>query len=360
VTFVARLTPPGSAAIATLALHGPDAWEAARRRFVPRRGELPAVPPAGRSWLGRVRTDDGSPGDEVILAVPGDPDTVELHCHGGRVVVDWLLELFQKDGLTVVGWADLLPHQCRDPLRAAAVEAIAHAPTLRTAGVLLDQHDGALAAALSDVTADRLDAVLRYAGVGAHLVEPWKVVVAGPPNAGKSSLVNAIAGHERCVVAAVPGTTRDVVTTLVAIDGWPVELTDTAGLRDAADDLERAGVELAAGELAAADLVLWVSAPDVPPLPPPSVVPLLPVFAKCDLPGDAPADAVRVSAKTGEGLDALLAAVAARLVPDAPPPGVAVPFTTAQVEALTAARGAVVAGDVGAARAALERLSKRA
>src|SRR5207244_11945531 len=76
-----------------------------------------------------------------------------------------------------------------------------------------------------------LDELARYAGVGRHLTAPWRVAVAGAPNVGKSSLVNALAGYQRSVVAPTPGTTRDVVTALLAIDGWPVELADTAGLR---------------------------------------------------------------------------------------------------------------------------------
>src|SRR4029453_3197945 len=76
-----------------------------------------------------------------------------------------------------------------------------------------------------------LGAVLEFAELGQHLTAPWRVVLAGPPNVGKSSLINALAGYQRTIVSHVPGTTRDVVTTTTAIDGWPVELADTAGLR---------------------------------------------------------------------------------------------------------------------------------
>src|SRR5207244_3542080 len=97
----------------------------------------------------------------------------------------------------------------------------------------------------------------KFAPVGRHLVEPWKVVVAGAPNVGKSSLVNALAGYQRAVVSEVAGTTRDAVSVQLAFDGWPVELTDTAGLRDA-EGLEAEGIERARRVLAEADLVLWV------------------------------------------------------------------------------------------------------
>ena len=86
----------------------------------------------------------------------------------------------------------------------------------------------------------------------------WRVVIAGPPNVGKSSLINAMAGYERAIVSPLPGTTRDVVTLTTAIDGWPVQLADTAGLRASDDELESAGVKLAGAALAAADLVILV------------------------------------------------------------------------------------------------------
>ena len=74
---------------------------------------------------------------------------------------------------------------------------------------------------------------------------PWRVVVFGAPNVGKSSLINALAGYERAIVSPTPGTTRDVVTVTTAIDGWPVQLSDTAGFRETQDELESAGIELA-------------------------------------------------------------------------------------------------------------------
>jgi len=131
-----------------------------------------------------------------------------------------------------------------------------------------------------------------------------KVVVAGPTNAGKSSLVNAIAGCERAIVTDVPGTTRDHIEVPLSLAGVPVLLTDTAGLRHSEDRVEAIGISRAQQVIETADILLWLgeheAAPDHPRL--------VKVHAKADLPNRAiaPASAIAVSAHTGEGLKALL------------------------------------------------------
>jgi tRNA modification GTPase len=143
-----------------------------------------------------------------------------------------------------------------------------------------------------------------------------RVVVAGPPNSGKSSLLNAIAGSERAIVTAVPGTTRDHIEVPLALGGIPILLTDTAGLRATDEPVERIGVERSQALIEGADVLLWLGEPGEAPEHPR----LVEVHSKCDLPEreKAPRGSLPVSAVTGEGIGALLervAEIAAALLP---------------------------------------------
>ena len=173
-----------------------------------------------------------------------------------------------------------------------------------------------------------LERVLQRARQGALLREGIKVVIAGQPNAGKSSLLNALAGAELAIVTSVPGTTRDVVSQTIQIEGVPLHVIDTAGLRDSQDHVERIGIERAWGQIENADAVLFVrdltrsrdsdyAAGDAAiarglanKLP--QAVPVIDVWNKADLAAPTPTlprrgreQEVELSAKTGAGLDAL-------------------------------------------------------
>ncbi len=369
-TQVACLTPPGSGAIAVIALRGPDAWSIVRRFFRPAsKKTLPDKPSERATWFGHIGAGEGA-GDDAILAVPSlHPDpVVEIHCHGGRQVVQWLIDLLKNECCIETSPEKLV----------AANEAWAllpHAKTLRTAGILLDQAQGAFDRAVAAIrkaqsdnrTAEAqalLNELNRYTTVARHLIEPWHVAIAGAPNAGKSSLLNALAGYQRSVVAPLPGTTRDVVTATLAFDGWPVEISDTAGLRkvdpalrdgsgmsdpsrsagstlrEGGDELEAEGIARARKHLAEADLCLWVI--DTTGPQPPTLASfaseneiaaerVLTVLNKID---QAPAwdltripDAIRISATTGQGIDVLIRKMVDMLVPDPPPPGAPVPYS---------------------------------
>ena len=242
-------------------------------------------------------------------------------------------------------------------------DLLQRAPTLRTASIILDQLNGAFAnevrrllAILESDPSSARDPLNRLAElgntVGRHLVEPWKVVIAGPPNVGKSSLVNALAGYQRSVVSEVAGTTRDAVSVRTAFDGWPVELIDTAGLRDATG-LEAEGIGRAKQALEDADLGVWVidasvSDPVFPKITNGVVGGLLStrwvwVKNKSDRsvwPADWP-EAGPVSALTGDGIPALATRIVNRLAPDPPSPGTAIPFTPRSTTLVEAARSAL-------------------
>jgi len=130
-----------------------------------------------------------------------------------------------------------------------------------------------------------------------------RVVIAGPPNAGKSTLLNALAGREAAITSTIAGTTRDVIEAPVAIAGIPFVLTDTAGLRAATDEIERIGVDRAQAMMAAADIVLWLDDAPAPPDPR-----FLPLHARTDVEGReaVPAGRLGVSALTGNGVEGVV------------------------------------------------------
>jgi tRNA modification GTPase len=337
------LTPPGTGAIATVAVVGPQAWAAVRAVFRPVKGTLPELPPLHRVYFGTL----GEGGDEVVVGVRElDPEPwVEVHCHGGRRVVRWVVELLESASRDREGAGEHHPAPSRSRLVNApdprALDPLTRAATLRTAAILLDQLNGAFAEAVSAILADLpntlppLQRLAALATLGRRLVDPPRVVIAGPPNVGKSSLLNALAGYQRSIVSPTAGTTRDVVGVELAFDGWPVRVSDTAGLRDAGEHLEAAGIQLAERELTTADVVVWVTdATDPTPVwaPHDFAGRLISVMNKCDQPcawGEPPAAVLKVSAATGEGVPVLIAGVVRKLYPVVPRPGEAVPFTPA-------------------------------
>lgn len=345
-TVAACLTPEAAGAIATLAVEGPDAWDICRALFTPRKGTLPEQP----EEVSRERFYYGHFGDtlrdEVVLALTRTTPAprVELHGHGGRQIVTVLLETLANRGVHVLDWRAWCDRVETSAIRAEARKQLALAPTVRTANILLDQYNGAFESALTSIRegTTTAESVLRFAEVGRHLVSPWRVVIAGEPNVGKSSLVNALAGYQRSIVSETPGTTRDVVTTRIALDGWPIELADTAGQREEASPLESAGIRLAREETAQADLTLWVlDATTTPVLVETPREKTLLVVNKVDLPmtWEALPDMVHVSAIAGQGMSELCERIVRTLVQEAPPPGAAVPFSKECVDLLEAVGG---------------------
>jgi tRNA modification GTPase len=227
---------------------------------------------------------------------------------------------------------------------------------LRTAAILIDQAQGALDKALRTIveqlgqqrtTAAKqgLVALLAHRRVGLHLVHPWRVALNGPPNVGKSSLINALVGYQRAIVYEQPGTTRDVVRAAAAFDGWPMQLLDTAGLRDSHDAVETEGIRRARQTARDADLVLLIqdaAQPMASDQHPPLVTDasrLIHIRNKIDLVNSQAADigmvgCLATSALSGQGIPELMAAIVQRLVGPPPAAGAAVPFTRQQVASL--------------------------
>ena len=350
---IVQLTPPGRGAVATLRVEGPGALAAVQSHFHAHSGRPLEAYSSDRLVVGHF---GAAGGEEVVVRRTAD-DAVELHCHGGQVAITMIEASLMAAGCRRLAWRDWTTAHHADPIGAAALSALADAPTQRTAAILLDQYHGALRRALRDirqaidlgqpVAAQRqIDALLARADLGRHLVQPWRVVLAGRGNVGKSSLINAMAGYGRSIVHPTPGTTRDAVTVSTAVDGWPIELCDTAGLRGAVessqpDAVERAGIARAYQRLAQADLAILVfdhavawSAEDQALLE--HCPKVLLVHNKCDLTSasDDRPPGLLTSALQGNGIEDLLDCIARRLVPDPPPPGTAVPFSAEQVDAI--------------------------
>jgi tRNA modification GTPase len=364
-TTAMLLTPAGRGAVATIRVQGPLACQVVERCFRPLSRRSIAQQPLGRILFCRWGAE---PGEEVV-ACRLSYEVIELHCHGGLVASRLILDDLATEGCQVQAFAATSAGD--DLLRHEAHVALAQCRTERTASILLEQHQGRLEHACRrlqqliadgalELAADQFQRLLDWSRLGLHLASPWKVVLAGRPNVGKSSLINAVLGFERAIVFDQPGTTRDAVTAETALDGWPVELADTAGLRSSGDEIELAGMQRTMQQAARADCLLLVfdasakwSAEDQQLLE--TYPQALVVRNKVDqAAGDTRPIGLPTAATTGQGVAELIQAVVARLVPNQPPPDIAIPFTGRQIAWLTKARQAAAAGDQSRAAACLD------
>ena len=357
-TIAAIATAPGRGGIAAVRVSGPDAFSIASRIS----GREVSAASAGRFFFSKFRDASGLAIDEGLVLVFAAPhsytgeDAVEFQGHGGAVCPRRVLEACLSRGARLARRGEFsLRAFLNGRMALSSAEAVldlVDAKTTRAADDALSRMNGGTAALLESlyeeivpasadlehfldfdendapegfdaefsarignllskardaVAAARASAVLR-SGVSA--------VISGPPNAGKSSLLNALLGEKRAIVSAAAGTTRDYIEGFLDIDGWPVRLADTAGLRDdAADEAEAAGVEIAKSLRREADVSIEVedgTAPDAPVREQAGRRgrPAVKVRSKADAPGFAPREgAIPVSSVTGEGLDALRAAL---------------------------------------------------
>jgi tRNA modification GTPase len=351
-TIAAVATAPGRAGLGVVRVSGPAARSIARALL----GE---VPPARRAALRAFSDARGEAIDEGIALFYPAPrsytgeDVLELQGHGGPVVMQALLAACLDAGARLAepgeftrraflegrldlaqaeAVADLIDASSREAARSAlrslsgefsgVIEALrSQLVELRAlTEAQLDFPEEELDALHRDDAARRLariraslEEVLEKSRQGALLRSGVHAVLAGPPNVGKSSLLNRLAGEERAIVTPIPGTTRDVLREPVQIDGVALVLADTAGLRAPGDEIERLGMQRTRAELERADVVLAVheagSQPEV--TAPASAAARIEVYNKSDLhPGFVPPPgAIAVSAKTGAGLDALRKAI---------------------------------------------------
>ena len=336
--------PP--AAISVIRVSGPAAHVAGERIA----GSLPDARTAAVREL--RHPESGELLDEALVlrfdfpASATGENIVELQCHGGRAVIDSLLAaLGSMEGLREAqpgeftrrafengridlteaeGLADLIEAETESQRKAALM--LAEGGLRKQIAVWQDRLLGLSAQAERAIDYDEEDegvdpALVRGCAelaaelrswLGRPRVEPLKdgvrVVVAGPPNAGKSSLLNAIAGQERAIVTDLPGTTRDHIEVPLSLGGIPILLTDTAGLRPTNDMVEAIGVSRAEALVQGADILLWLGEPVEAPNHPQ----LIRLHSKADVRGEAPEDLLAVSSVTREGIPRLLEDVTAR------------------------------------------------
>jgi len=361
--IAALATPPGRSALAVVRLSGRGAFDIAAR-VVP---TFTAEPPR-TAHLAHFVDGDGTLIDRgLYTAFPGPhsysgEDLVEFSCHGGFAVpvrlVGALLAAGARPALPGEFTRRAVLHGRMDLLQAEAVGDLIDATATAQARAALHQIDGGLSRRLADLRTALLDveALLGYdidfpeeddgpvaparitermtelqervarllatAPAGERLRAGALVVLAGPPNVGKSSLFNALLGTDRAIVTATPGTTRDAIEAATEFLGWPIRLVDTAGLRESEDEAEQLGVGFSRRYLEAAEVVVVCDdgpgrgagrqGGSVADLGPASGR-MIRVMTKSDLPASLPpgpaAPPIHTSALTGEGLDALKAAI---------------------------------------------------
>ena len=367
-TIAAIATPPGEGGVAIVRVSGIDAERIAQRIFTRSRGRNGSL----RSHLlyhGIIRDPQTeSVVDEVLLTIMRQPrsytgeDVVEVHCHGGAFVSRQILGLFLTQGARQAEAGEFTKRAFLngklDLAQAEAVLDLIRAKTARGAELALNQVSGALSIHVSELREELLDILVQIEAAidfpdediellqRSKLVEKiyrlakklcvisatyeWgrlfregaKVCICGRPNVGKSSLLNALVGEARVIVTAIPGTTRDVIEESINLDGLPIVIWDTAGIRETVDQVERLGVELSRQYLEKADVAIVVfdgsekpTAGDLALLRFVNEKKHLVVINKNDLPMSFSADdinchereakVVLVSAKTGVGIDPL-------------------------------------------------------
>ncbi len=351
-TIFAVSTPPGVGGVAVVRVSGPDA-DATLTAMTD--APLPEARRASLRLLCDPHSGETLDHPLVLRFIAGESFTgepvVELHLHGGRAVLASVLHVLgRRDGLRlaepgeftrrafdngrldlsqVEGLADLIAAETASQQRAALHqysgvigERCRAWSTQMTRGLALleatiDFADEEIPVETWQIATDEIVAVrdaIRSDLASAHPAERmrdgWRVAILGAPNAGKSTLINALARRDVAIVSDIPGTTRDSIEVHLDLGGYPVTLIDTAGIRESADTVERIGIERAGRMAAKADLRIAVAAPDAALEADVSALLRegdLRLWNKVDLHPLPDASMLPLSAKTGDGIDAVIA-----------------------------------------------------
>ena len=359
-----KITGDTPSAIAVIELKGPQAAEWLARHWTPAHRSDTIRIDAIRYGILRLQTQahelpknklpanklpGNAPVGESVVVCRTAEDRYELHCHGGHAASQAILNCLLDEGIQIQSAIESFAQTQTDPIDTEATLELLKAKTLRTAMILMDQKRGALRDAFNQIDraleradlpeARRLAEELKsWNSVGKHLTAPFDVLLCGPPNVGKSSLLNRILGYRRAIVHDQAGTTRDLLVEETSIEGWPVRIQDSAGIRTSGDPTEQLGVQRAIEASSSADLQLilvdpaegWTGAHQglLDCKPQKSMMVLTKADLRLPRPNSLPAcPSLSVSAQTGEGIDDLLKAIAKGLVPVEPSENQAVLFT---------------------------------
>jgi tRNA modification GTPase len=403
-TIVAISTPPGRGGIGIVRLSGPAARTIAEPLLKLRHPLAPA-----QARFAEVLDNTGETLDEAIATLHPAPhsytteDIVEIAAHGSPILLDHILRQCLAAGARLAEPGEFTQRAFLagrlDLTQAEAVNDLIEASTLHQARIAAQQLGGALSrqitpikqqlialiAALEagiDFAEDDID-LLPTAGITSQIVaiqaplaalektfaygrivhDGFTLAIVGRPNAGKSSLFNRLVERDRAIVTATPGTTRDLVTDRVALEGIPVELIDTAGLRHATDEAESIGIAKSRQAIADADIVILVldattplHAEDHATIEAMTARPLLIAVNKSDLSPDVPrishqTNTIQTSALTGSGIPELRKAIVKLITAEAPPTETALLTNLRQQQAVLNTLGALARARQAAATA---------
>ena len=283
-----RLTGVGKSAVAVIGVRGEHAGDAIFKCFTRvtkreiKQGEI-----CFGHWHGHFSEEDKRDSrcepieSESVVVVMKQPDYFEVHCHGGTAAIDrMMVDLTQAGASRIDVQDDPMMRQItmKSLLESEACEVLSRCRTIRTAAIALAQcRDGleqwakqwiAKYEAEDQAEGNRgrlypalqreIESMLAFAPVTTRLNRPFRVVLCGRPNVGKSSLINAIVGYDHSITTPIAGTTRDILHADTAVDGVPIRLSDTAGIHQSDEPIEKEGIRRAIAEAEEADLVLLV------------------------------------------------------------------------------------------------------